>query len=57
MRTQEQKAATKRRKKAERKAHRERVMKKHPPLVRYAKSKHKKGTKRQRRRKVQLGVQ
>lgn len=60
MRTQKQKLATKLRKAAERKAHRERVFKKHPPLVRYAKAKFKKGKKRQRRTKkasFKLGVQ
>lgn len=61
MRTPEQRIATKLRKAAERKAHRERVFKKHPPSVRYAKAKFKKGTKRQRKnRKVvipKLGVQ
>lgn len=61
MRTPEQKLATKLRKAAERQAHRERVFKSHPPNVRYAKAKFKKGTKRQRKNRkpvvVKLGVQ
>lgn len=59
MRTPEQKLATKMRKAAERKAHRERVFRKYPPHVRYAKAKFKKGTKRQRKnkKKLQLGLQ
>jgi len=59
MRTPEQKLATKLRKAAEREAHRERVFKKHPPQVRYAKAKYKKGTKRRRknRKVVLLGIQ
>jgi hypothetical protein len=60
MRTPEQKLATKLRKAVERKAHRERVFKKYPPAVRYAKAKFKKGTKRPRKNKkakLQLGVQ
>lgn len=60
MRTQEQKLATKLRKAAERRAHRERVFRKYPPLVRYAKAKFKKGKKRQRKTKkasYKLGVQ
>jgi hypothetical protein len=59
MRTEEQKLATKLRKAAEREAHRERVMKKYPPHIRYAKAKFKKGTKRQRKNRVavKLGVQ
>lgn len=60
MRTPEQKLATKLRKAAERKAHRERAFKKHPPNVRYAKSKFKKGKKRQKRTpkaSFKLGVQ
>lgn len=60
MRTQEQKLATKLRKAAERKAHRERVFRKHPPAVRYAKAKFKKGKKRQKRTQkasFKLGVQ
>jgi len=52
MRTEEQKLATKLRKAAERQAHRERVFKKHPPAVRYAKAKFKKGKKRQKRVRV-----
>ncbi len=60
MRTTAQKLATKLRKAAERKAHRERVFKKYPPQIRYAKAKFKKGTKRQRKNKkavIKLGVQ
>jgi hypothetical protein len=61
MRTEEQKFATKLRKAEERARHRERVFKKHPPSVRYAKSKFKKGTKRPRKNRkpvtVKLGVQ
>lgn len=60
MRTPEQKFATKLRKAMERSAHRERVFKKHPPNVRYAKAKFKKGTKRPRKNRkttVKLGVQ
>jgi len=59
MRTPEQRLATKLRKKEARRLHREKAFKKHPPHVRYAKAKFKKGTKRQRKRsiKVQLGVQ
>jgi hypothetical protein len=61
MRTEEQKLATKLRKAEERNKHRERVFKSHPPSVRYAKSKFKKGTKRQRKNRkpviVKLGVQ
>ena len=61
MRTPEQKLATAIRKADERKAHRERVFKKHPPNVRYAKAKFKKGTKRPRKNRkavaVKLGVQ
>jgi hypothetical protein len=60
MRTSEQKLATKRRKAAVRKAHRERVMKKYPPAVRYAKAKFKKGSKNPRRSravKVKIGLQ
>ena len=61
MRTPEQKLATKLRKAAQRKAHREKVFKKHPPQVRYAKAKFKKGTKRQRKNRkplqIKLGVQ
>jgi hypothetical protein len=59
MRTPEQKLATKLRKKAVRDAHRAKVWKKHPTLVRYAKAKFKKGSKRQKRstKKIQLGVQ
>lgn len=66
MRTPEQKIATKQRKAAERKAHRERVFKKYPPAIRYAKAQFKKGAKQtkgkksQRNRqnlKIKLGVQ
>jgi hypothetical protein len=59
MRTPEQKAATKARQKAERAAHIAKVMKKHPPAVRYAKAAFKKGSKRQKKstKKLQLGVQ
>lgn len=59
-RTPEQKLATKERKAKVRKAHRERVMKKYPPQVRYAKSKFKKGSrnpKKSRKIKITLGVQ
>lgn len=59
MRTPEDKLATKLRKAAEREDHRERVLRKHPPAIRYAKSKFKKGKKRQKvsRKKLELGVQ
>lgn len=61
MRTPEQKLATKLRKAAERKAHRERVFKKYPAAVRYAKADFKKGgTQRKGRgksKKIKLGVQ
>jgi len=60
MRTPEQKLATKLRKKAVRDAHRAKAWKKHPSLVRYAKSKFKKGKKRQKRTpkaSFKLGVQ
>jgi hypothetical protein len=60
MRSPEQRLATKLRKAAERKTHRERVMKKYPPSVRYAKAKFKKGKKRQRKiakASFKLGVQ
>ena len=58
MRTPEQKLATKLRQLAERKAHRERVFKKHPPAIRYAKAHHKKGSKRQKKRQpIKLGLQ
>jgi hypothetical protein len=59
MRTPEQKLATKLRKAAERKAHHERVFKTHPPMVRYAKAKFKKGKKHQpkHRAPIKLGVQ
>jgi hypothetical protein len=59
MRTPEQKLATRLRKKAERKAHRERVFKTHPALVRYAKAHFKTGKKSQKksRAKLTLGVQ
>lgn len=52
MRTPEQKLETKLRKAAERKAYRDRVMKKHPPSVRYAKSKFTKGKARQTKAKA-----
>jgi hypothetical protein len=59
MRTPEQKLATRLRKKAERKAHRERVFKVHPASVRYAKAHFKKGKKHQKknRQAIHLGVQ
>lgn len=59
MRTPEQKLATRLRKAAERKAHRARVFKAHPALVRYAKAHFKKGKKAQKknRQPVKLGVQ
>jgi len=59
MRTPEQKLATKLRKAIEREEHRKRVFKKHPPSVRYAKAKFKKGSKRQKksRQKIELGIQ
>jgi hypothetical protein len=61
MRSQEQKQATKLRKAAEKVAHRKRVFAKHPPSVRYAKAKYKKGTKRRRKNRTvgapKLGVQ
>jgi hypothetical protein len=58
-RTPEMRLATKLRKQAERAAHRARVFKTHPPSVRYAKAKFKKGKKHQpkRRQKLQLGIQ
>lgn len=59
MRTEEEKLATRLRKQAEREAHRQRVMKQHPPNVRYAKAAFKKGKKNsaKKRQKIQLGVQ
>lgn len=61
MRTPAEKLASKLRKAAERKAHRERVLRDHPPTVRYAKSKFKKGKKRQPKNKqplkIKLGIQ
>jgi hypothetical protein len=59
MRTPEQRLATKLRKATERKAHRERVMKKYPPSVRYRKAQFKKGKKRPRKnsKKLKLGLQ
>jgi hypothetical protein len=59
MRTQEQKLATKLRKAAERKAHREKVLQKYPPAVRYKKAAFKKGKKRQKtsKKKLELGRQ
>ena len=58
-RTPEQRLATKLRQLAERKAHRERVFRKHPPSVRYAKAKFKKGRKHvlKRRLQIKLGIQ
>lgn len=60
MRTPEQRQATKLRKAAEREAHRERVLKQHPLVVRYAKAKFKKGKKNKSKKtpiKIHLGVQ
>lgn len=59
MRTEEEKLATRLRKQEERAAHRERVLEKHPPNVRYAKAAFKKGKARQPKKhvKVKLGVQ
>lgn len=59
MRTPEQRLATKLRKAAERKAHREKVFRTHPTQVRYAKAGFKKGKKRAKRstKKLALGVQ
>jgi hypothetical protein len=59
MRTPEEKLATKLRKAAERKAHRDRVMAQYPPQVRYAKAKFKKGKKHQpkKRQLPKLGIQ
>ena len=59
MRTPEEKLATKLRKLAEREAHRAKVLSKHPPHVRYAKAKFKKGSKRQKKSRapIKLGVQ
>jgi len=59
MRTPEQKAATKARQKAVRAAHIAKVMKKHPPSVRYAKAKFKKGSRSRKQggKKIVLGVQ
>jgi hypothetical protein len=59
MRTPEQKLETKRRKAAERKAHHERVFRKYPSSVRYAKAKFKKGKKHvpKKRQLPKLGVQ
>jgi hypothetical protein len=61
MRTQEQRLATKNRKAAERQAHHYRVFKTHPASVRYAASKFKKGSKKQKKNKqkltIKLGVQ
>lgn len=59
MRTPEQRLATKLRKAAERQAHRERVFHTHPPLVRYAKAKFKKGKKHapKHRQLPKLGIQ
>ncbi len=61
MRTQEQKDATRLRKKTVRDAHRAKVWARHPRSVRYAKSAFKKGTKHQpknrQRVKIKLGIQ
>ena len=59
MRSQEQKLATKLRKAAERQAHHDRVFRKHPPVVRYAKAHFKKGKKHapKKRQAVKLGIQ
>ena len=59
MRTPEQKLATRLRKASERKAHRARVFKTHPPAVRYAKANFKKGKKHvpKKRQKLKLGIQ
>lgn len=59
MRTPEQKLATKLRQLAERNAHRARVFKKHPSVVRYAKAHFKKGRKHvpKHRQPIKLGVQ
>lgn len=59
MRTLAQKLETRLRKKAERKAHHDRVFKKHPAIVRYAKAHFKKGKKAQKknRQAIHLGVQ
>lgn len=59
MRTDEQKLATKLRKAAEREAHRVRVFKQHPSVVRYAKANFKKGKKNpaKKRQKIKLGIQ
>lgn len=59
MRTPEEKAATKARKAAERQAHHNRVWKKYPANVRYAKAKFKKGKKHvpKNRKAPKLGIQ
>ncbi len=61
MRTPEDKLATKLRKKAVRDAHRMKVWKRHPRVVRYAKAAFKKGKKNQpknrQRIKIKLGIQ
>jgi hypothetical protein len=58
MRTLEEKLATKLRKAAERQAHRDKVMARHPINVRYAKAKFKKGRKAKHKSiKVKIGVQ
>jgi hypothetical protein len=59
MRTQEQRNATRLRKKAVRDAHRAKVWARHPRNVRYAKAAFKKGKKHQpkKRAKLKLGVQ
>jgi hypothetical protein len=59
MRTPEQRLATKLRKAAERQAHHDRVFRVHPPAVRYAKAKFKKGKKHvpKHRQLPKLGIQ
>ena len=59
MRTQEQRNATRLRKKAVRDAHRAKVWARHPRNVRYAKAAFKKGKKHQpkKRAKLKLGIQ
>lgn len=59
MRTQEQKDATRLRKKAVRDSHRAKVWARHPRTVRYAKAAFKKGKKHQpkKRAKLKLGIQ
>ena len=59
MRTQEQRNATRLRKKAVRDAHRAKVWARHPRNTRYAKAAFKKGKKHQpkKRAKLKLGIQ